>query len=52
MISGDDESLGSGAKQNMRRRTSATATVPTEQSALHLSTIPPSILARADKVIE
>jgi hypothetical protein len=29
-----------------------TATVPTAQSVLHLSTVPSSILARADEVSE
>jgi hypothetical protein len=34
----------------MRRPASAIATVPTAQSASHLTTIPPSILGRADEV--
>jgi len=36
----------------MRRHACAIATVPTAQSAGYLTTIPPSILARADEVIE
>jgi len=42
---------GKGSLQ-MTRHAYTTATVPTAQSILHLFTVPPSILARADEVIE